>query len=74
MFQSSDQTLSAFRVLYPEIPDQEIPTAYDAFCRYAQLAIEVSGASPPEDLTNETCEGTVSTGSVEPSRTFTNTG
>ncbi len=64
----------AFRARYPDIPEAEIPIAYECFRRYVQLAIEIAQTTPTADLTDAIGGGTVSAGQVDPTRTFTNTG
>jgi hypothetical protein len=74
MLHDSENGIAAFRALYPEISDAEIPAAYECFRRYVQLAIEIAGDLRKTDLTPVVRSGTVSAGQVDPKRTFTNTG
>lgn len=68
------QAPEAFRAIYPEIPDAEIPAAYECFRRYVQLAIQIADTIPAADLTAESGGVTLSAGQVDPTRTFKNTG
>ena len=74
MIHPADDTLGAFRALYPEIPEPHIPAVYECFRRYVHLATEITQAVTPPDLTDAPGGGSVSTGKVDPARTFTNTG
>ena len=69
---ASDENLHAFRAAFADIPDAEIPAAYERFRRYARLAAEAVRTSSAA-LTAPAGGGTVTAGQVEP-RTFTNTG
>jgi hypothetical protein len=74
MLQSSADNLEAFSVLFPDIAREELPAAYDRFVWYVQLATAVSSAQSRAELTNGVSGGTVLPGTVDPRRTFTNTG
>jgi hypothetical protein len=74
MLHASDENLNTFRTVYPEIPSEEIPVAYECFCRYVQLAIEVARGASGSDLTSGFGGGTVSVGLVDPTSNFTNNG
>jgi hypothetical protein len=74
MPQNLNDTINAFRAAYPEIPEHEIPTAYECFRRYAHLAAEIAQAETRPDLTDTSGGGSVSAGQVDPTRTFTNPG
>lgn len=71
MFQAPDDTIDAFRTLYPEISAAEITAAYERFRRYVRLGSEIAGTKPI--LTSDAGRGSVEGGAVDPS-TFTNTG
>ena len=74
MLQHADDNLRAFRAQYAEIVDAEVPAAYECFRRYVRLAIEIAELRARLQLTDAVAGGTVSSGQVDPTRTFTNIG
>jgi hypothetical protein len=70
----ADDNMKAFRAMYPEMADAEIPAADECFRRYVRLAIQIAEATAGPQLTDAIDGGTVSAGQVDPTRTFTNTG
>jgi hypothetical protein len=74
MLQHAEDNLRAFRAQYSEIADAEIPAAYECFRRYVRLAIEIAESRAGLQLTDAIAGGTVSSGQVDPTRTFTNIG
>lgn len=74
MLQSSEDNLEAFAALFPDIAGEELPAAFDRFVWYVQLATAICQAKPAAELTKGITGVTVSEGTVDPQRTFTNTG
>lgn len=64
---------NVFRHLFPEIPENAVPAAFDYFRQYTRLGMEVASGMVEPALTERPERGSVEYGAVDPG-TFTYTG